>query len=89
MSSFQLNDAAAFAGRKMELAGTKAKFETRDSSEQLSLALRDTLGGQNCIEVGNGTDLPDCAQIDRFQIVPELDVPNWRITVPQSLNTSC
>jgi 2-phosphosulfolactate phosphatase len=84
----KLNDAATAAAREWRLLGGKAEIAGRPVHEQFALRLRDTLGGRNCIEVGNGGDLPDCAAIDRFQIVPELDVPNCKITAPHSPNTS-
>ncbi len=87
-AKWKLNDAATIVGREWRLLAGKAEIAGRLVHEQFALALRDTLGGRNCIEVGNGTDLPDCAQIDRFQIVPELDVPNWRITGSHSPYTS-
>ncbi|HEX3599783.1 MAG TPA: 2-phosphosulfolactate phosphatase [Lacipirellulaceae bacterium] len=74
------NDAAALAENEWSLMQQKAKSAKRDLREELAIALRDTRGGRNCIEVGNGDDLPDCADIDRFKIVPELDVAKWRIT---------
>ncbi len=76
----RLNDAAARAGAEWGRVQSDAKSANRDLREQLAIALRETLGGRNCIEVGNGGDLPDCADIDRFRIVPQLDVANWRIT---------
>jgi 2-phosphosulfolactate phosphatase len=87
-ANWKCNDAAAAAAREWRLLVGKAEITARPLHEQFALAMRDTLGGRNCIEVGNGGDLPDCAAIDRFQIVPELDVPNWKITVPHSPNTS-
>jgi 2-phosphosulfolactate phosphatase len=47
---------------------------------QLAIALENTPGGRNLIDVGLGSDLVDCAQIDRLSIVPLLDVDNWSIT---------
>lgn len=48
-------------------------------NEQFAIALENTPGGKNLIDVGLGSDLVDCAQIDRLKIVPELDVDAWRI----------
>jgi 2-phosphosulfolactate phosphatase len=82
----QLNDAAQTAAREWRLLAGKAEVAGRTVEEQLALKLRDTLGGRNLMEVGNEADLPDCAAIDRFDIVPELDAANWRIAVPQRGN---
>jgi 2-phosphosulfolactate phosphatase len=87
-AKWQLNDAAAAAAREWRLLVGKAELTDRPVREQLALKLRDTLGGRNLIEVGNDGDLPDCAWIDRLNIVPELDVANWRITVRSSENAS-
>lgn len=76
----QLNDAAAMAGGRWSELVAKSQFLGCKVSEQLATAMRDTPGGCNLIEIGMEQDLVDCAQIDRLSIVPELDVPNWRIT---------
>ena len=81
VGDFKMNDAAMFSGTQWSMLRAKAEVANRPLREQLALKLRDTLGGRNLIEVGNDGDLADCAQIDRLNIVPELDVPNWRITV--------
>lgn len=76
---FRLNDAAEFAVAEWSKVREKAKSAKRELRDELSVELRETLGGRNCVEVGNGGDLPDCADIDRLRVVPELDVANWRI----------
>jgi 2-phosphosulfolactate phosphatase len=78
---YKLNEAATSAAREWRMLVGKADLTGYSLQEQLALKLRDTLGGRNLIEVGNDGDLPDCAAIDRLSIVPELGVPNWRITV--------
>lgn len=80
-ASWRLNDAAMWAARQWRMLVGKAEIAGRSVDEQLAGQLRDTLGGKNLIEVGNEADLVDCAAIDRLSIVPELDVPNWRIIV--------
>jgi 2-phosphosulfolactate phosphatase len=72
---WKLNDAATAAAREWRLLAGKAEIADRPINKQFALTLRDTLGGRNLIEVGNDADLPDCAQIDLFKTVPELDVP--------------
>ena len=44
--------------------------------------LRDSRGGRNLIETGQQNDIDLAAQIDKFDIVPALDVKTWRIRVP-------
>jgi 2-phosphosulfolactate phosphatase len=55
----------------------------RTESEQLAIELRDTQGGRNLLGIGLDQDLVDCAQIDRLNVVPELDVQAWRIRSAQ------
>lgn len=76
----QLNDAAKVAADAWQQLLRDANASGRTPAEQLAIALRDTLGGRNLIEVGLGDDLADCAAVDRLAITPELDVANWRIT---------
>lgn len=78
--SWRLNTAASTAAQEWRLLVGKADLTGYSVPAQLALKLRDTRGGRNLIEIGNEGDLPDCATIDRLNIVPELDVPNWRIT---------
>ncbi len=49
--------------------------------ELLTKCLRDTPGGRHVIAVGCEEDLWDAAQIDRFDIVPELDPRSFVIRV--------
>jgi 2-phosphosulfolactate phosphatase len=79
-AAWQFNDAAISAVREWRLLVGKADIAGRSIETQLAEKLRDTLGGRNCIEVGNEADLPECARIDHTRVAPELDVPNWRIT---------
>jgi 2-phosphosulfolactate phosphatase len=80
-ANWQLNHAAAMAGRDWSLLRAKAQRANRSIIEQLMFQLPDTPGGRNLVEVGLDRDLADCAQIDRLHVVPELDVQSWRITV--------
>ncbi len=45
----------------------------------LGVLLTDSRGGRNLIEIGQEHDIEIAAQIDRFDIVPELDLATWRI----------
>jgi 2-phosphosulfolactate phosphatase len=55
---------------------------TLSGRDPLAAALRESHGGRNLIEIGQGDDIDLAAQIDRFDIVPELNVGTWRIWVP-------
>jgi 2-phosphosulfolactate phosphatase len=86
-SDWQTNDAAQAALRLWDQLRVAAAAGGRSLSDELAAVLRDTPGGRNLIDVGLDQDLSDCARIDRFNIVPELDVPNWRISVPHGGNS--
>jgi 2-phosphosulfolactate phosphatase len=45
----------------------------------LGIMLRDSRGGRNLIEIGQENDIDIAAQLDKFDIVPELDLAAWRI----------
>jgi 2-phosphosulfolactate phosphatase len=83
-ADWHLNDAALAARDEWRQLLNAARTAGRSTIQQLTLELRNTLGGHNLLEVGNENDLPDCAAIDRLNIAPELDAPNWRITVRYS-----
>jgi 2-phosphosulfolactate phosphatase len=48
----------------------------------LGMTLRDSRGGRNLIGIGHENDIDLAAQIDRFDIAPELDLAAWRIRLP-------
>jgi len=52
---------------------------TLSGRDPLAAALRESRGGRNLIEIGHENDIDLAAQIDKFDIVPELDVASWRI----------
>jgi len=49
-------------------------------SSILGQALRASRGGRNLIEIGHENDIDLAAQIDKFDLVAELDLQSWRIT---------
>lgn len=48
--------------------------------DPLGRALRASRGGRNLIETGQENDIDLAAQIDKFDIVPQLNLATWRIT---------
>lgn len=52
---------------------------TLSGRDPLAAALRESRGGRNLIEIGHENDIDLAAQIDRLDIVPELDIAAWRI----------
>lgn len=51
------------------------------SAERLVNCLRNTAGGKNVVAVGCEEDIWDAAQVDRFDIVPELDTRDFVIRI--------
>ena len=45
----------------------------------LGIMLKDSRGGRNLIEIGQENDIDLAAQIDKSDVVPELDLATWRI----------
>ncbi len=70
-AAWQLNDAAE-----------AALAEWQERGNDLAVELRTTPGGRNLLAIGMDHDLVDCARVDALAIVPELDIPAWRITLP-------
>jgi 2-phosphosulfolactate phosphatase len=56
-------------------------FEPRAASEILKHALCDTQGGRNLAAIGLARDIDAASEVDRFDIVPRLDIAQWRIVV--------
>jgi 2-phosphosulfolactate phosphatase len=46
---------------------------------ELSLALHDTQGGRNLMAIGLEHDIDTAAEVDRFDLVPQLDLASWRV----------
>jgi len=49
------------------------------AADPLSRTLRASRGGRNLIGIGHENDIDLAAQIDKFDIVPQLDLATWRI----------
>jgi 2-phosphosulfolactate phosphatase len=74
--STTLNDQAELAADAWR---TAVRFLT---DRPLGMTLRDSRGGRNLIGIGHENDIDLAAQLDRFDIVPELDLAAWRIRLP-------
>ena len=79
---WQLNDVARDACRAWDAVVATATAAGRSLNEQIALELRNTPGGRNLLDIGLDQDLVDCAQVDRLDVVPELDGRAWRICLP-------
>jgi 2-phosphosulfolactate phosphatase len=75
------NAAANSALREWEDVVAAADASGRTIPEQVARELRETTGGRNLLGIGLDGDLVDCSQVDRLNVVPELDVRAWRIHV--------
>ena len=70
----KLNDQAELAADAWRLL-----VKNLTSSFDLGVAMRQSRGGRNLIEIGQENDIAIAAQIDKFDIAPALDIPSWRI----------
>jgi 2-phosphosulfolactate phosphatase len=70
---YELNDQAEIAADAWQ---TAVRIMT---DRPLGIMLRDSRGGRNLIETGQEKDIDLAAQIDKFDIVPELDTACWRV----------
>jgi 2-phosphosulfolactate phosphatase len=71
-----LNDQAEIAADAWRSAAANL------AADPLSRMLRASQGGRNLIGIGMENDIDLAAQIDKFDLVPELDLQTWRIEVP-------
>jgi 2-phosphosulfolactate phosphatase len=71
-----LNDQAEIAADAW--CGAAARIAEGTSLDDL---LRASRGGRNLVEVGHVDDIGLAAAVDRFDVVPRLNVSAWRITV--------
>ncbi len=69
----QLNDQALLAADAWQ---TAVRLMT---DRPLGMMLRESRGGRNLIDTGQENDIDLAAQMDRFDVVPELDLTTWRI----------
>jgi 2-phosphosulfolactate phosphatase len=69
----ELNDEAAIAIELWRSVVSQLK------SVSLSAQLRDTAGGRNLARTNQVGDIDTAAEIDRFDLVPQLDVEQWSI----------
>jgi 2-phosphosulfolactate phosphatase len=72
-SHYQRNDSAALAADAWQTV-----LHNRAPSN-LATYLAASQGGRNLIEIGQAHDIPIAAEIDRFNLVAELDLASWSI----------
>jgi 2-phosphosulfolactate phosphatase len=71
-----LNDQAEIAADAWQ---TAVRYLT---DRPLGMTLRASRGGRNLMGMGHESDIDLAAQIDKFDIVPQLDLATWRIRLP-------
>jgi 2-phosphosulfolactate phosphatase len=69
----RLNDQALLAADAWQ---TAVRLMT---DRPLGMMLRESRGGRNLIDTGQENDIDLAAQMDRFDVVPELDLAAWRL----------
>ncbi len=75
-----LNDEARIALDCYRSSAPSAGANAQIAAE-LGRQLRHTQGGRNLIALGLEGDIDEAAQINRFEVVPRLDVKRWSITM--------
>ena len=81
-SRCELNDQARIARDAWQAALPPAELFTSSVPRQwLAKTLAESKGGRNLTRVGLARDIADCADLDRFDVVPELDVDAWEVRV--------
>jgi 2-phosphosulfolactate phosphatase len=77
-----VNDQARIAVDAWRFALTPGARSPQAVDGALIATLRETEGGRNLASIGLAADIDTAAQVDRFDIVPRLDVAAWRIVMP-------
>src|SRR3954467_2405276 len=73
------NDKAQAARKTWQELLAEARATGQPLKQLVRQRLDESRGGQNLHEVGNGRDIEVCSQIDSLQIVPRLNVHEWKI----------
>jgi 2-phosphosulfolactate phosphatase len=81
VDSASMNDQARIAIDTWRAAVPHGARPPKALAGELSLALHETQGGRNLMAIGLEHDIDTAAEVDRFDIVPQLDIENWRIVV--------
>jgi 2-phosphosulfolactate phosphatase len=79
-SRWSVNEGVIAARREWEKIAAAADANHRALHQLVASSLNASLGGQNCIEAGNGSDNLYCAQVDLLHVVPRLNLREWKIT---------
>ena len=84
-TQYMLNDEARIACDAWQATLPPAELPQDNAPPPwLVQALADSKGGRNLQRVGLARDLADCAALDRFAVVPELDVARGEIRAAQT-----
>jgi 2-phosphosulfolactate phosphatase len=72
-NQWELNAEARGALDQWRALVALAEATGHDASAQFAIAMEQTPGGSNLLDIGHGIDLPACAELDILPIVPELN----------------
>jgi 2-phosphosulfolactate phosphatase len=78
-ADFPLNDQARIALDCWRATVPHGAVPPQVLAGELGVALRETQGGRNLTSIGLEHDIDTVAEVDRFDIVPQLDIARWRI----------
>ena len=79
-SRWTANENANAARNEWQRIVTASEANDKALHQLVTSSLNASLGGQNCIEAGNGSDNLYCAQVDLLRVVPRLNLREWKIT---------
>jgi 2-phosphosulfolactate phosphatase len=74
-----VNDEARIAVDTWRAAVPRGIGPANALTGELGRAMRQSEGGRNLLAIGMEHDIDSAADVDRFSIVPQLDVASWRI----------
>jgi 2-phosphosulfolactate phosphatase len=70
----------AAAGHEDDWQAVGSKNRSVDATAWLTEIVRDSTGGRSLMRLGLAADIADAARLDRFDLVPVLDLQHWSIT---------
>ncbi len=78
---WKMNASAEAAHREWQALLARADSASRPLNVELALALRETAGGRNLLEISHAADLDTCANVDSLKVLPELNRTTRQITL--------
>jgi 2-phosphosulfolactate phosphatase len=78
---WELNDQAWLLGCDELISAPSVPKDDELRSMAVAGLLRLSRGGRNLLKIGLESDIQTAAEVDRFDLIPELDLKDWRITI--------